>query len=113
MSTCLIHSGTVVCMDRPGTVLRGDLLVEDGRIAALGPAAGERAGGLPADRAATRIDARGGFVLPGFVQGHLHLCQTLFRGHAEQTDLLRWLREAIWPMEAAHTAGSSCRNFVN
>src|SRR4029077_15634323 len=35
-----------------------------------------------------------------------HLCQTLFRGLAEQADLLRWLRERIWPLEAAHTAAS-------
>jgi cytosine/adenosine deaminase-related metal-dependent hydrolase len=40
------------------------------------------------------------------VHGHLHLCQTLFRGLAEQSDLLRWLRERIWPLEAAHTAAS-------
>jgi 5-methylthioadenosine/S-adenosylhomocysteine deaminase len=30
----------------------------------------------------------------------------LFRGLAEQTDLLRWLRESIWPLEAAHTEAS-------
>src|SRR5205814_1716831 len=52
------------------------------------------------------IDASGAFVLPGFVHGHLHLCQTLFRGLAEQSDLLRWLRESIWPLEAAHTDAS-------
>src|SRR6185503_7459673 len=33
-------------------------------------------------------------------------CQTLFRGLAEQSDLLRWLRESIWPLEAAHTEAS-------
>ena len=52
------------------------------------------------------FDAAGALVLPGFVHGHLHLCQTLFRGLAEQSDLLRWLRESIWPLEAAHTAAS-------
>ncbi|MEK7330489.1 MAG: amidohydrolase family protein, partial [Candidatus Eisenbacteria bacterium] len=45
-------------------------------------------------------------VIPGFVHGHLHLCQTLFRGLAEQSGLLRWLRERIWPLEAAHTMAS-------
>jgi 5-methylthioadenosine/S-adenosylhomocysteine deaminase len=90
-------------MDAPGRVLRGDLLVRDGAIAALGadvPAA------LAGGRADAEIDAAGALVLPGFVQGHLHLCQTLFRGLAEQDDLLRWLRERIWPLEAAHTAAS-------
>ena len=29
------------------------------------------------------VDARGGYVLPGFIQTHVHLCQTLFRGYAD------------------------------
>src|SRR5437762_5157030 len=103
LSTCLVHSGTVVCMDRAGTIVRGDVLIEDGAIAAIGP---DAAAGLPDRRAGATFDASGAFVLPGFVHGHLHLCQTLFRGRAEQCDLLRWLRESIWPMEAAHSEAS-------
>jgi len=103
LSTFLIRSGTLVCMDAAGTVLRGDLLVRDGAIEALGPTV---AGVLGAGRADAEFDAGGALVLPGFVHGHLHLCQTLFRGLAEQADLLRWLRERIWPLEAAHTAAS-------
>ncbi|PYR61821.1 MAG: N-ethylammeline chlorohydrolase [Acidobacteria bacterium] len=49
------------------------------------------------------IDARGGYLLPGFVQTHIHLCQTLFRGFADDMPLLDWLRRAVWPLEAAHT----------
>ncbi len=41
-------------------------------------------------------------MLPGFVQTHIHLCQTLFRGSADDRPLLAWLRERIWPLEAAH-----------
>src|SRR5437870_9100757 len=91
-------------MDAAGTLQRGDLLVEDGTIAALGPGAGD--GARASGDALERFDARGGFVLPGLVHGHVHLCQTLFRGLAEQSDLLRWLRESIWPLEAAHTEAS-------
>jgi cytosine/adenosine deaminase-related metal-dependent hydrolase len=36
------------------------------------------------------------------IQAHIHLCQTLFRGLAEDKPLLAWLRERIWPLEAAH-----------
>ena len=90
-------------MDAPGTVARGDLLIRDDAIAALGA-------GVPAALAGARpdaeFDAAGAFVLPGLVHGHLHLCQTLFRGLAEHDDLLRWLRERIWPLEAAHTTAS-------
>jgi len=92
-------------MDAAFTVRRGDLLVRDGSIAALGDCAAAEAS-LPNGRADERFDAKSGFVLPGFVQGHLHLCQTLFRGLAEQGDLLTWLRESIWPLEHAHTESS-------
>ena len=48
------------------------------------------------------IDARGCAVIPGFVQAHVHLCQALFRGMADDMPLLEWLRTRIWPLEAAH-----------
>ncbi len=93
-------------MDESRTVLLGDLLVSEGRIAALGAAVPAALTALPGGRAHASFDAHGALVLPGFVHAHLHLCQTLFRGRAEQSDLLRWLREAIWPLEAAHTDAS-------
>jgi 5-methylthioadenosine/S-adenosylhomocysteine deaminase len=93
-------------MDAAATLAVGDVLVEGTRIAAVGAAAATRLAALPSGRADTVVDAGGCLVLPGFVQGHLHLCQTLFRGRAEHTDLLRWLREAIWPFEAAHNEAS-------
>src|SRR5438093_1038756 len=102
----LIHSGTLVCMDQAGTVARGDLLVRDGKIAALGPAVGDALCALPPAERPDSFDATGALVVPGLIQGHLHLCQTLFRGMAEQPNLLRWLTERIWPLEAAHTEAS-------
>jgi 5-methylthioadenosine/S-adenosylhomocysteine deaminase len=90
-------------MDAAGTIARGDLLIRDGVIAARGDAV---PAALPGGRADESFDATGAFVLPGLVHGHLHLCQTLFRGLAEQSDLLRWLRESIWPLEAAHSEAS-------
>jgi 5-methylthioadenosine/S-adenosylhomocysteine deaminase len=78
-------------------VLIGDLLVKDGRIVSVG------GDGQDAD---TIIDATGCAVLPGFVQTHVHLCQTLFRGAADDLSLIDWLKMRVWPMEAAHTAES-------
>ena len=92
-------------MDAARTVVRGDLLVRDGVIVAVGDCAPALAK-LPGGRADERFDAGEGFVLPGFVHAHLHLCQTLFRGLAAQSDLLLWLRESIWPLEHAHTEAS-------
>src|ERR1019366_9589866 len=52
------------------------------------------------------IDARAGYILPGFIQTHIHLCQTLFRGYADDLPLMDWLRRRVWTMEAAHTPAS-------
>ncbi|MBO0799631.1 MAG: 5'-deoxyadenosine deaminase, partial [Blastocatellia bacterium] len=52
------------------------------------------------------IDARGRILLPGFVQTHIHLCQTIFRGAADDLPLIDWLKQRIWPLEAAHTPQS-------
>lgn len=93
-------------MDAAGTVGPGDLLVVDDRIAALGAGVPEALRRLPGGRADRTFDASHALVTPGFVHGHLHLCQTLFRGLAEQSDLLRWLRERIWPLEWQHTEAS-------
>jgi cytosine/adenosine deaminase-related metal-dependent hydrolase len=45
-------------------------------------------------------------LIPGFVQTHIHLCQTLFRGLAEDMELLDWLQQRIFPFENAHSQES-------
>lgn len=100
----LIRGGTLVPCDGKGTVLEGDLLVEDGRIAALGKVTERRLRSTPG--LVRVIDARGAAVIPGFVQGHVHLCQVLFRGMADDLPLLAWLEQRIWPFEAAHDDAS-------
>ena len=95
--TILIRGGTVVTMDVANTIVTGDVLVRGGRIVSIGDASG------PADMT---IDARGCAVLPGFVQAHMHLCQTLFRGAADDLELIDWLKRRVWPLEAAHDAPS-------
>jgi 5-methylthioadenosine/S-adenosylhomocysteine deaminase len=101
MSSLLVRNATVLTMNDALDIVEGDVLVRDGRIARVGPATGGDAGGI--DHV---IDARQGYLLPGFVQTHVHLCQTLFRGYADDLPLLGWLRERVWPMEAAHTPAS-------
>jgi 5-methylthioadenosine/S-adenosylhomocysteine deaminase len=79
-------------------VVHGAVSVVDGRIASVGPE--------PDTAHDAVIDAAEGYLLPGFIQTHIHLCQTLFRGYADDLKLLDWLRTRIWPMEAAHTPAS-------
>jgi 5-methylthioadenosine/S-adenosylhomocysteine deaminase len=94
---CLLTGGTLLTMDASASVLRGgELLLAGGRIVAVGTVP------RPLPEGTRVLDLAGGLVLPGFVQGHIHLGQTLFRGLAEERRLLAWLRERIWPLEAAH-----------
>ena len=46
------------------------------------------------------------WIIPGLVQAHIHFSQTLFRGLAEGVELLPWLKDRIWPLEAAHDRAS-------
>src|SRR5882672_8876081 len=91
----LIRSGIVLTMNDRFDVLAGDVSIKDGRIGAIGPDIAGRH-----DRV---VEARDGYVLPGLIQTHIHLCQTLFRGYADDLPLMDWLRSRVWPMEAAHT----------
>jgi 5-methylthioadenosine/S-adenosylhomocysteine deaminase len=76
----------------------GGIRVQDGRISAIGAIAEEETDEI--------IDARGRLVMPGLIQVHVHLCQTLFRGVAEDLPLLPWLKRFIWPLEAGHDEAS-------
>ncbi|WP_067816089.1 amidohydrolase family protein [Nocardia inohanensis] len=61
-----------------------DVVIEDGRITALGPGAGR-------DRGLPRTDGSGGHLIPGFVNTHTHLQQSVLRGAGEGLPLLEWL----------------------
>lgn len=96
----LVRGGTLVTMDSQRSVVEGDLLITDGRIAAIGR-------NLAVPGGARVLDATDLHVLPGFIQAHVHLGQALFRGLAEDRELLSWLTDRIWPLEAAHDATSA------
>ena len=97
--TLLLKGGRVVTMDSSRRVVDADVLVEGNRIKKIAPAV--RPSGRPAV-----IDCKGLVVLPGLIQAHIHLCQTLFRGFADDLSLEAWLAKRIWPLEAAHTEAS-------
>src|SRR4051812_16623882 len=89
-------------MDASRRVLEADVLVVDGRIRAVGRLGGSAVG----KSKPMTIDCSGLVVLPGLVQAHIHLCQTLFRGLADDLSLEEWLAKRTWPLEAAHTEAS-------
>ena len=98
MSSLLIDNALVVTMNDRLEVRHGSVSIRDGRFAAVGE--------VPSARHDRVLDAGGGFVLPGLIQTHLHVCQTLFRGFADDLPLMDWLRQRVWPLEAAHTPAS-------
>src|SRR5215472_758534 len=98
MPSLLIRGGIVVTMNDRFDIVDGDVSIRNGRIIDVQPRIS-----TPHDRT---LDAHGGYVLPGLIQTHVHLCQTLFRGYADDLVLMDWLRTRVWPMEAAHTPAS-------
>jgi 5-methylthioadenosine/S-adenosylhomocysteine deaminase len=91
----LITGGTVLTMAGPN-IARGSVAIADGRIVAVGPSS-------QIDKqytAKTVINAKGMAVVPGFVNAHTHVPMTLFRGIADDRDLMDWLQNFIFPAEA-------------
>ncbi|OES46464.1 5'-deoxyadenosine deaminase [Domibacillus iocasae] len=95
MSRLLIKNAQIVTMNTKEEIIKGDLLIKEDRIESIGLSLKETI----ADRV---IDASGRTIIPGFVQTHIHLCQTLFRGKGDDLELMDWLKKRIWPLEASH-----------
>lgn len=95
VSSILIKNAQLVTMDQENRIIHGDVLVEEDRIKAIAPQ-------LACPAGANMLDATGRIVLPGFIQTHIHLCQTLFRGQADDLELMDWLKKRVWPLEAVH-----------
>lgn len=96
MTRIALRNGTIVTMDPARRVLTDHvLIVENDRIAALTPAADWVA--QPQDEI---VDVRGRYILPGFVNSHVHTVQHLARGLSDDVDILTWLHDRIWPYES-------------
>jgi cytosine/adenosine deaminase-related metal-dependent hydrolase len=89
-------------MDQSRRIVDADVLLENGRIKRVGRSDSRTLG----RKKVTTLDCRGLVILPGLIQAHIHLCQTLFRGLADDLPLEAWLAQRIWPLEAAHTEAS-------
>ena len=87
----LIKNASVLLPD--GSVKVADIAIENDRIAAVGS--------LPEGWLAdSRIDAAGKMAVPGFVNAHTHASMTLLRSYADDMQLMDWLQNKIWPIEA-------------
>ncbi|MEJ3746270.1 8-oxoguanine deaminase [Actinomycetes bacterium KLBMP 9797] len=91
MTATVIEGCAVATVDAAGTeYLSGHVVVDNGRIAAVGP------GSYPGP--GSRIEGTGCLATPGLVNTHHHLYQWATRGYAQQENLFGWLTELypIW-----------------
>jgi cytosine/adenosine deaminase-related metal-dependent hydrolase len=95
-----LKNAWILTQDKDRSGIRGHLRIKDGIISEIRPLKAK----LP--KSEKSVDLKGQALLPGFVQCHVHLCQTLFRNQADDLELMDWLSKKIWPSEAAHNAES-------
>lgn len=86
-----IRNARILTMETPEVTV-GDIRLEGGRIAAIGP---EAAAGLPA---CSVLEAQGKLAMPGLVNCHNHAAMTLFRGYCCDLRLMEWLARLV-PIE--------------
>jgi 5-methylthioadenosine/S-adenosylhomocysteine deaminase len=97
----LLTGGYVLTQERPGAVLQdGAVALARDRIVDVGPAAevGARV------NARRTIDCTGKAVLPGLVDCHVHTCQQLARGLADEVPVAEWLARIV-PFEGEMDEG--------
>lgn len=86
-------------MNKSREILRGDILIQENRIEEISP--------YISPMEAYIIDAKDKVIIPGMIQTHIHLTQTLFRGQSDDLELMDWLKNRIWPLEGAHDEESN------
>ncbi|RDW90062.1 amidohydrolase family protein [Aspergillus mulundensis] len=96
----LFLQATIITVNPSREVIHdGYLLVTDNRITAIGKCP-------PPDNitaaASETIDCTGQIMIPGLINTHAHLVQSLLRGLAEDLPLHNWLCDAIWPLESVY-----------
>ncbi|KAI8941898.1 hypothetical protein NX059_000012 [Plenodomus lindquistii] len=97
-----VHATIITVNKNREVILDGALLVSNGRIAALGKTA-ELSSDIDASGSDVKveiIDCSNKIIIPGLINTHAHLAQSLLRGLAEDLPLHNWLCDAIWPLEA-------------
>lgn len=105
MNTIVIENGSILTLNERGdTFSPGYIIIENDTIAEIG------SGSTPAEKKAEAdsvIDASFMAVIPGMVNAHTHLFQSLLRGLGDDKPLLEWLKAAIWPVAQELTGDES------
>lgn len=89
-----LRGAIIVSQDEQRRVLRGDVLVRDGEIAAVAPKVEEKA--------EVEMDAQDFLLTPGFINLHTHVANTLLKGVADDMDFPQFL-ETMFSFDAKRT----------
>lgn len=96
----LFTNATIITVDPEQTIwLDGAILTDGDRIGAIGKTATLLEHPL-LDPRSKIVDCRGKIIIPGLINTHAHLGQSILRGLAEDVPLHTWLCDSIWPLEA-------------
>jgi 5-methylthioadenosine/S-adenosylhomocysteine deaminase len=99
MAHILIIPKRIVTLDKQRRIFKNFYIeVKDDKITSIEKVSDEKIKSFKGEI----IHAEDLTLIPGFVQTHVHLCQTLFRGMADDLELLDWLQLKIFPFENAH-----------
>lgn len=99
MNKILIIPKQIVCADQENRILnRYSIEITDNIITSIKPVDENEIKFYEGEI----VKAENLTVIPGFIQTHVHLCQTLFRGMADDLELLDWLQQKIFPLENVH-----------
>lgn len=90
----VVTGGTVITMAGPD-IEHGAVAIDGGNIVAVGTASD-----IAKSYTGKSTIRTSGAIMPGFVNAHTHVPMTLFRGIADDLDLLDWLHNFIFPAEA-------------
>ena len=92
----VVSADYVVTMDEKNTMLKkGAVAVDNGVIIAVDEQASIDGKYSPAKR----ITGENRVLMPGLVNGHTHAAMVLFRGIADDLELMEWLTKYIFPAE--------------
>ncbi|HEX2556455.1 MAG TPA: amidohydrolase family protein [Microvirga sp.] len=110
----VLHNAAVLTVDRENRVLAGrDIRIEDGAIAAIGPA------GTLARAGDETLDCTRALVMPGFVNVHTHAATALFRGLSDDLPRAFWAnayrvpgQERFTPEDYARSLRGACAEYL-
>lgn len=103
MGQILLKNGYVLTMNSQDLVYDGgSILVQDDKILAVG-----KVDPSLVKPDAEIIELNGKYILPGFVNTHVHTSQQISRGVGDDVDFITWLHKRMWPYESNMTEEDS------